>query len=72
MIKKQEYELETKDKRTHKVKEVVQKNNIEYITSEEEQWEINNKLLLESYEEEDENTIEICSNNSVTHKLLRK
>ena len=34
--------------------------------SEEEQWEINNKLLLESYEEEDEDTIEICSNNSET------
>ena len=27
--------------------------------SEEEQWEINNKFLLESYEEEDEDTIEI-------------
>ena len=34
--------------------------------SEDEQWEINNKLLLESYEEEDEDTIEICSNNSIT------
>ena len=34
--------------------------------SEEEQWEINNKLLLESYEEEDEDTIEMCSNNSIT------
>jgi len=34
--------------------------------SEEEQWEINNKFLLESYEEEDEDTIEICRNNSVT------
>jgi len=32
--------------------------------SEEEQWKI--KLLLESYEEEDEDTIEICSNNSIT------
>ena len=29
---------------------------------EDEQWEINNKLLLESYEEEDDDTIEICSN----------
>ena len=51
MIKKQEDELKTKDKETHKVK-VVQTNNIEYITNEEEQWEINNKFLLESYEEE--------------------
>jgi hypothetical protein len=33
--------------------------------SEDEQWEINNKFLLESYVEEDEDTIEICSNNSV-------
>ena len=33
--------------------------------SEEEQWKINNKLLQERYEEE-EDTIEICSNNSVT------
>ena len=30
-------------------------NNIEYITNEEEQWEINNKFLLESYEEEENN-----------------
>ena len=55
VIKKQEDELKTKDKETHKVKEVVQTNNIEYITSEEEQWEINNKFLLESYEEEENN-----------------
>ena len=34
--------------------------------SEDEQWEINNKLLLESYEEEDEDAIEICSNNTIT------
>ena len=33
----------------------MQTNNIEYITSEEEQWEINNKFLLESYEEEENN-----------------
>ena len=52
VIKKQEDELKTKDKEIHEVKEVVQKNNIEYITNEEEQWEINNKFLLESYEEE--------------------
>ena len=50
VIKKQEDELKMKDKEIHEVKEVVQKNNIEYITSEEEQWEINNKFLLESYE----------------------
>ena len=41
---------------------VIEDNDI----SEEEQWEINNKFFLESYEEEDEDTIEICSNNSVT------
>ena len=52
VIKKQEDELKTKDKETHKVKEVVHINNIEYITNEEEQQEINNKFLLESYEEE--------------------
>ena len=34
--------------------------------SEEDQWKINNKFLLESYEEEDEDTIEVCRNNSVT------
>ena len=55
VIKKQEDELKTKDKETHEVKEVVQTNNIEYIISEEEQWEINNKFLLESYEEEENN-----------------
>ena len=55
VIKKQEDELKTKDKEIHEVKEVVQKNNIEYITSEEEQWEINNKFLIESYEEEENN-----------------
>lgn len=33
----------------------MQTNNIEYIISEEEQWEINNKFLLESYEEEENN-----------------
>ena len=55
MIKKQKDELKTRDKETHKVKEVVQINNIEYITNEEEQWEINNKFLLESYEEEKNN-----------------
>ena len=54
VIKKQEDELKTKDKETHKVK-VVQTNNIEYITNEEEQWEINNKFLLESYEEKENN-----------------
>ena len=32
VIKKQEDELKTKDKETHEVKEVVQTNNIEYIT----------------------------------------
>ena len=37
LIKKQEDGLKTKDKETHKVKEVVQINNIEYITNEEEQ-----------------------------------
>ena len=36
VIKKHEYELKTKDKETHKVKEVVQTNTIEYIISEEE------------------------------------
>ena len=41
---------------------VIQDNDI----SEEEQWKINNKLLLESYEEEDEDKIEIYSNNSLT------
>ena len=46
-------------------------------TSEEEQWEINNKLLLESYEEDDEDTIEICSNsvtliNPLENKELHK
>ena len=30
-------------------------NNIEYVTNEEEQWEINNKFLLLSYEEEENN-----------------
>jgi len=45
--------------------------------SEEEQWKINNKLLLESYEEEDEDTIEICSNsvtliNPLENKELHK
>ena len=55
VIKKQEDELKTKDKEIHEVKEVMQKNNIEYITSEDEQWEINNKFLLESYEEEENN-----------------
>ena len=53
VIKKQEDELKTKDKETHKVKEVVQTNNIGYITNEEEQWKINNKFLLESYEEKE-------------------
>ena len=48
MIKKQKDELKTKDKETHKVKECVQINNVEYITNEDEQWEINNKFLLES------------------------
>jgi len=52
VIKKQEDEIKIKDVEIHEVKEVVQKNNIEYITNEEEQWEINNKFLLESYEEE--------------------
>ena len=33
----------------------MQINNIKYITNEEEQWEINNKFLLESYEEEENN-----------------
>ena len=37
VIKKQEDELKTKDKETHEVKKVVQTNNIEYITSEDEQ-----------------------------------
>ena len=55
MIKKQEDELKNKAKETHEVKEVVQTNNIEYIISEDEQWEINNKFLLESYEEEENN-----------------
>ena len=36
VIKKQEDELKTKDKETHKVNKVVQINNIEYITNEEE------------------------------------
>ena len=55
VIKKQEDELKPKDKEILEVKEIVQKNNIEYITNEEEQWEINNKFLLESYEEEENN-----------------
>ena len=46
VIKKQEDELKTKDKETHKVKEIVQINNIEYITNKEEQWKINNKFFI--------------------------
>ena len=38
------------DKEKYKTKEVVQKNN--YTITEEEQWEINEKILLESYKEE--------------------
>uniref|UniRef100_K3XQV4 Uncharacterized protein n=1 Tax=Setaria italica TaxID=4555 RepID=K3XQV4_SETIT len=37
------------------------KEEEEVVISEEDQWEINNKILLESYEEEDEDIIEIHS-----------
>jgi hypothetical protein len=42
-------------------------DNIDDDISEEEQWEINNKILQESYEEEDEDIIEIGNNNSVNY-----
>ena len=45
VIKKQEDELKTKDKETHKVKGVVQMNNLEYITNEES----NQRLIMGFY-----------------------
>ncbi|RCV30606.1 hypothetical protein SETIT_6G108600v2 [Setaria italica] len=49
-------------------KEMV-KEKEEVVISEEDQWEINNKILLESYEEEDEDIIEIHSSKSDSHIL---
>uniref|UniRef100_K3ZF30 Uncharacterized protein n=1 Tax=Setaria italica TaxID=4555 RepID=K3ZF30_SETIT len=43
------------------------KEEEEVVISEEDQWEINNKILLESYEEEDEDIIEIHSSKSESH-----
>ncbi|RCV37736.1 hypothetical protein SETIT_8G086700v2 [Setaria italica] len=49
-------------------KEMV-KEKEEVVISEEDQWEINNKILLESYEEEDEDIIEIHNSKSDSHIL---
>jgi hypothetical protein len=57
--------LKNKDKGNNNVEEVVQNNSLDCATNEEEQWEINNKILQESYEEEDGNINEIDSNNPV-------
>ncbi|XP_022680801.1 uncharacterized protein LOC105914517 [Setaria italica] len=43
------------------------KEEEEVVISEEDQWEINNKILLKSYEEEDEDIIEIHSSKSESH-----
>jgi len=67
-IKKNDFVSKQIDNRVREVQKELEhsKDKINDIEendiSEDEQWEINNKLLLESYEEEDDDTIEICSN----------
>jgi len=54
-----------------KENEVKIENTEEYIISEEEQWEINNKYLLESYEEKDEDINESYTKDLEIHMSLQ-
>ena len=60
MIKEQKVELTEIDIEKHKTEEVVQNNNIEYSIDKEMQWEINDMILREGYEEEDEENNAQC------------
>jgi hypothetical protein len=55
VIKKHEVELKNKDKCNNNVEEVVQNNSLDCAINEEEQLEISQQFLLESYVEEKEN-----------------
>ena len=48
------------------------KNTEEDVISENEQWEINNKYLLESYEEKDEDINESYSKDLEIHVFTRQ
>jgi hypothetical protein len=52
VIKKHEVELKNKDKCNNNVEEVVQNNSLNCAINEEEQLEISQQFLLESYVEE--------------------
>src|SRR6185436_809933 len=63
--------IDNKELKLQKENEVKIENTEEDIISEEEQWEINNKYLLESYEEQDEDMYESYSKDLEIHMSLQ-